>query len=321
MNNETLKVKVSRKWVEALGICGFELSHPDGKSLPAFTAGSHIDVHLPGGLIRQYSLCGNPGDGDHYEIAVLREGSGRGGSVAIHDLVHAGDMLQISFPRNHFVVEKTALRHLLLAGGIGVTPILSMAEYLSSVGENFEMHYCSRSLERAAFVTRISNSPFHDCVEFHYDDGDSSQRFNIPSILAQAHEGTHLYVCGPRGYMDAVLTAAREYGWAEERLHYEFFSGTVTKQEGDTPFRVRLASTGTVIDVPAECTVVEALASHGVEVLTSCEQGVCGTCLTRVLEGQPDHRDSYLTDGEKASGDQFMPCCSRAKSAVLVLDL
>nr|WP_174772114.1 PDR/VanB family oxidoreductase [Paraburkholderia sp. SG-MS1] len=316
-----MTVQVSGKWVEAQDICGFELRNPDGTSLPAFTAGSHIDVHLPGGLVRQYSLCGDPGSADRYEVAVLRDAGGRGGSIAIHDLVHVGDFLQVSVPRNHFAIEQNATRHLLLAGGIGVTPILSMAEYLSSRGESFDMHYCTRSESRTAFIARISESDFCDRVQFHYDNGDASQRFDLTSTLTEEQESTHLYVCGPRGFMDGVLSAARAQGWTEDRLHYEFFSGTVTKLEGDAPFQVRLASSGAVVDVPAGSTVVEALATHGVEILTSCEQGVCGTCLTRVLEGQPDHRDSYLTEEERASGDQFMPCCSRSKSTLLVLDL
>ncbi|KWF28885.1 PDR/VanB family oxidoreductase [Burkholderia pseudomultivorans] len=321
MSDASLTVKVARKWQEARDICGFEFVSDDGSPLPGFTAGAHIDVHLPGGLVRQYSLCNHPAQADRYQIAVLRDAEGRGGSRAIHDAVRQGDTVRISAPRNHFPLAAGAAHHLLLAGGIGVTPILSMAERLSSSGEPFAMHYCARSTERMAFVERIAASAFRDRVRLHVDDGEPAQRFDLAAVLAAAPEGTHLYVCGPRGFMDAVLNEARARNWAEARLHYEFFGGAVETSAADRPFQVRIASSGRVIDVPAECTVVAALAANGVDVLTSCEQGVCGTCLTRVLDGEPEHRDSYLTDDEKAAGDQFLPCCSRSRSAVLVLDL
>ncbi|EGC99178.1 PDR/VanB family oxidoreductase [Burkholderia pseudomultivorans] len=321
MSDASLTVKVARKWQEARDICGFEFVSDDGSPLPGFTAGAHIDVHLPGGLVRQYSLCNHPAQADRYQIAVLRDAEGRGGSRAIHDAVRQGDTVRISAPRNHFPLATGAAHHLLLAGGIGVTPILSMAERLSSSGEPFAMHYCVRSTERMAFVERIAASAFRDRVRLHVDDGEPAQRFDLAAVLAAAPAGTHLYVCGPRGFMDAVLNEARARNWAEERLHYEFFSGVVETSAADRPFQVRIASSGRVIDVPAECTVVAALAANGVDVLTSCEQGVCGTCLTRVLDGEPEHRDSYLTDDEKAAGDQFLPCCSRSRTAMLVLDL
>ncbi|MDR8731555.1 PDR/VanB family oxidoreductase [Burkholderia pseudomultivorans] len=321
MSDASLTIKVARKWQEARDICGFEFVSDDGSPLPGFTAGAHIDVHLPGGLVRQYSLCNHPAQADRYQIAVLLDAEGRGGSRAIHDAVRQGDTVRISTPRNHFPLAAGAAHHLLLAGGIGVTPILSMAERLSSSGEPFAMHYCARSTERMAFVERIAASAFRDRVRLHVDDGEPAQRFDLAAVLAAAPEGTHLYVCGPRGFMDAVLNEARARNWAEERLHYEFFGGAVETSAADRPFQVRIASSGRVIDVPAECTVVAALAANGVDVLTSCEQGVCGTCLTRVLDGEPEHRDSYLTDDEKAAGDQFLPCCSRSRSAVLVLDL
>ncbi|AMU08459.1 PDR/VanB family oxidoreductase [Burkholderia cenocepacia] len=321
MSDATLTVRVARKWQEARDICGFELVSDDGSPLPRFDAGAHIDVHLPGGLVRQYSLCNHPEQHDRYQIAVLREADGRGGSRAIHDEVRQGDTVRIGMPRNQFPLASDAPHHLLLAGGIGVTPILSMAERLCSAGIPFDMHYCARSTDRMAFVERINAAGFRDRVRFHVDDGDPAQRFDLSTVLAGAPDGTHLYVCGPRGFMDAVLNAARERGWGETRLHYEFFGGAVVSSGADRAFQVRIASSGKVIDVPAECTVIAALAAHGVDVLTSCEQGVCGTCVTRVLEGEPDHRDAYLTDDEKAAGDQFMPCCSRSRTDLLVLDL
>ncbi|WP_074767293.1 PDR/VanB family oxidoreductase [Paraburkholderia fungorum] len=319
MKDSILNVVVTRKCSEALDIASFELAGEDGRSLPYFAAGSHVDVHLPGGLVRQYSLCNDPTETHRYVIAVLRDERGRGGSKAAHDLLHEGDRLQISTPRNHFALAHEAAHHLLLAGGIGVTPILCMAERLAASGESFDMHYCTRSRERTAFAEHIAQSKFSASVQFHYDD--SGSMLDIDQVLKTAQADTHLYVCGPRGFMNAVLDTARALGWPENRLHYEFFGASVDQSAASGSFHVRIASSGATIEVPSECTVIQALAANGIEIMTSCEQGVCGTCLTRVLSGEPDHLDSYLTPEEQAANDQFLPCCSRARSPLLVLDL
>ncbi len=320
-NNATLAVRVARRQREAVDIDSFELVAADGSQLPPFAAGSHIDVFLPDGLLRQYSLCNPPNEAHRYQIAVLRDPQSRGGSVAVHEQLHEGDLLQISAPRNHFALAHDAKRHLLLAGGIGVTPILCMAERLKHIGADFEMHYCTRSPERTAFVERIRTAPLSDRVNFHFDDGAPEQQLKLQQLLARPQEGTHLYVCGPKGFMDAVLGAARASGWVESHLHYEFFSAMVEASDSDAAFEVVVASSGRVIPVAKDQTVVQALGAAGVDVQVACEQGVCGTCLTRVIEGVPDHKDVYLTDEERAANDQFTPCCSRSKSARLVLDL
>ena len=318
----TLQVRVARRTAEAQDICGLELVSADGRPLPAFSAGSHIDVHLPGGIVRQYSLCNDPAESHRYQIAVLRDPASRGGSAAVHDALREGDVLSISAPRNHFALAHDAPAHLLLAGGIGVTPILCMAERLAAVGAAFRMHYACRTPERTAFAERICGAAFAPQVRFHYGNGPAAQRLDIEAVLLAAEPGTHLYVCGPQGFMDAVLDAARALGWDEARLHWEFFAAAEPAvREGDGAFEVQLASTGRVVAVASDQTVTQALAAAGVEVMVSCEQGVCGTCLTRVLQGEIDHRDSYLTAEEQAAHDQFTPCCSRAKSARLVLDL
>ncbi|NML14844.1 PDR/VanB family oxidoreductase [Azohydromonas caseinilytica] len=318
----TLSVRVARKAVEAADICSLELVAADGSTLPGFSAGSHIDVHLPGGIVRQYSLCNDPAETHRYLIAVLRDPGSRGGSIAVHDAVQEGDELCISAPKNHFALAHEAKKSLLLAGGIGVTPILCMAERLAVMGASFEMHYAARSRERTAFVDRIQGAAFADKVQFHFDDGDAEQRLDLPGLLMQAQPGTHLYVCGPKGFMDAVLGTARAQGWGEAQLHWEFFSGAdAAPRADDGSFEVQLASSGRVIAIAPDKTVTQALAEAGVEILVSCEQGVCGTCLTRVLQGEVDHRDAYLTPEEQAANDQFTPCCSRAKSPRLVLDL
>jgi vanillate O-demethylase ferredoxin subunit len=231
--------------------------------------------------------------------------------------------VRISAPKNHFALAHDAKRSLLLAGGIGVTPILCMAERLAVMGADFEMHYATRSRERTAFFDRIECSAYADKVKFHFDDGDAAQRLDLAAVLGTPQPGTHLYVCGPKGFMDAVLGAARQAGWGESQLHWEYFAAgaEAAPRADDGSFEVQLASSGRVIPVAPDQTVVQALADAGVEVLVSCEQGVCGTCLTRVLQGEIDHRDMYLTPEEQAAHDQFTPCCSRAKSARLVLDL
>ena len=321
MSGGLLSVRVARKSIEAEDICSLELVSADGAPLPAFAAGSHIDVQLPGGPTRQYSLCNDPAETHRYLIAVLRDARSRGGSAAVHERVKVGDTLVISAPKNHFALAHDASSHLLLPGGIGVTPLLCMAERLAHAGADFEMHYCTRSPARTAFRQRIAVAPFASRVAFHFDDGEAAQKLDIAALLAAPRAGRHLYVCGPKGFMDAVLGSARAQGWPQAQIHYEFFGADAAPAAGDGGFEVMLASSGRVIKVAPDRSVVQALAEAGVSVATSCEQGVCGTCLTRVIEGEPDHRDLYLTPQEQAANDQFLPCCSRAKSARLVLDL
>jgi vanillate O-demethylase ferredoxin subunit len=321
MNATTYTVRVARKSIEALDICSFELVSADASPLPAFSAGSHIDVHLPNGITRQYSLCNDSQESHRYLIGVLKDPASRGGSRAMHESVGEWDTLKISAPKNHFALAHEAGSSLLLAGGIGITPILCMAERLANAGKDFELHYCARTRDRMAFQGRIRRSAFSGKARFHFDDGDAAQRLQLDALLAAPRPGTHLYVCGPKGFMDAVLAKARAAGWPQAQLHYEFFAAEIVKSESDEGFEVEIASSGKIVRVGRDITVTHALASAGIEVPTSCEQGVCGTCLTRVLEGEPDHRDMYLSPDEQKANDQFLPCCSRSKSARLVLDL
>ena len=317
-----LSVQVVSKRVETTAdICTFELADPLGNALPSFSAGSHIDVHMGDGLVRQYSLCNDPRDTHRYMIGVLRVADSRGGSATMHDQVQEGEVLEISEPRNHFQLAHGAKRSLLIAGGIGITPILCMAERLANIGAEFEMHYCTRSEQRTAFLQRIRAASFSSKVHFHFSDGPAEQKFDMEAALANPVPDTHLYVCGPNGFMDRVLMIAKRGGWPGHRLHREYFASSVQYSQNDVEFEVRIASTGKAYRVPKDQTVVSALAAHGIEIPTSCGQGVCGTCLTRVIDGDPDHRDVYQTDAERARNDQFTPCCSRARSPVVVLDL
>jgi vanillate monooxygenase ferredoxin subunit len=315
-----IAVKVLRKKQEALDIASFELARPDGSALPGFSAGSHIDVQVPGGLTRQYSLCNDAAENHRYRIAVLRDANSRGGSTGMHDAVKEGDMLLISEPRNHFPLVH-AQRTLLFAGGIGVTPLLAMAQRLANSAADFTLHYCTRSAERTAFRDEIAASSYQDRVQFHFDDGDAGQKLDLQAALGQPQAGTHVYVCGPTGFIDFVIKTAEGMGWNKEQLHVEYFGAAAQDTQGDRAFQVKIASSGATYDIPADQTIVHALQEHGIEILVSCEQGVCGTCITRVLQGECDHRDLYFTDEEKAKNDQFTPCCSRAKSPLLVLDL
>ncbi|MBB5413440.1 vanillate O-demethylase ferredoxin subunit [Paraburkholderia sp. HC6.4b] len=318
MTDSTLMVRVAARRDEADGIAGFELVDIDGRDLPPFEAGAHIDVYVPGGPVRQYSLCNASRERHRYQIAVLRAADSRGGSQRMHDAVNEGDAIRIGVPRNHFPLARHDAKPLLLAGGIGVTPILCMAEQLAAMGAAFEMHYCARSKSRAAFVGRITASSWAGNVQYHFDDAHGVLDLN--ALLTDAGADRHLYVCGPLGFMNAVLDTARSLGWSDDRLHYEYFAAAQPSGDGAS-FDVRLARSDRVVSIAADCTVTQALAAAGVDVPVSCEQGICGTCVTRVLEGEPDHRDLFLSPEEQARNDQFLPCCSRAKSRVLVLDL
>ncbi len=317
---ETIAVKVVKKTREADDIVSFELARADGAPLPPFSAGSHIDVQVPGGLTRQYSLCNASIEQHRYRIAVLRDPISRGGSIAMHDAVNEGNEIHISEPKNHFPLQH-AQHSLLFAGGIGVTPLLCMAERLVQVGADFTLHYCTRSIERTAFREYIGASRFSSRVQFHFDAGPPAQKLDLEAILTAPAPDTQLYVCGPSGFIDYVLGTAKAKGWPGDQLHVEYFSAAAQDTSADTGFEVKIASTGKSYAIAPDKTIIQVLKDNGIEILTSCEQGVCGTCITRVLEGEPDHRDMYFTDEEHAKNDQFTPCCSRARSPTLVLDL
>lgn len=316
-----IDVIVTRKKREAEGISSFEFARTDGAALAPFSAGSHIDVHLPSGLVRQYSLCNHPDEQFRYQIGVLLDPASRGGSEEMHAL-EEGSSVQISEPRNLFPLAHGARRSLLFAGGIGVTPILCMAERLAQISAAFQLHYCGRSEASVAFIDRIRRSAFADWAHLHFDDQPQT-RLDATQALSGYQEGDHLYVCGPGGFMAFILEQARLAGWPEEALHREYFAAQhqALAQADDGSFEVMLASSGRCLVVPADRTVAEVLLEEGIDLPLSCEAGICGTCLTRVIQGEPDHRDMFMTPAEQALNDQFTPCCSRSKSPRLVLDL
>ncbi|MBV1788710.1 PDR/VanB family oxidoreductase [Marinobacterium sp. D7] len=315
-----MRVQVSAKHLEATGVYSYELTSPHGERLPAFSPGAHIDVEIGAGVVRQYSLCNPPADDHRYVIAVLLDPKSRGGSVAMHQHVQPGDFIRISEPKNLFPLTPEVPQSLLFAGGIGITPILCMAEHLAENGQRFELHYCTRSPDRTAFADRIRQSGFADRVQIHFDDGDERQRLQPEAILERADGDAHLYVCGPSGFIDLIIDTAVRADWPEQRIHREFFRAAVLPADGGT-FDIQIGSSGDLIAIPADQSIVSVLAEKGIEIPVSCEQGICGTCLTGVLEGEPDHRDSFLTTAERERNDRMLLCCSRARSARLVLDL
>lgn len=315
----TMELVVAKKRMEACDVASFELRDPGGAPLPPFSAGAHVDVTAPNGMVRQYSLCNTPGERHRYQIAVLRDPASRGGSRSLVEELDEGMRAAVGAPRNHFALAPS--RHaLLLAGGIGVTPLLAMAEHLNGSGAGFSLHYCARSRERAAFVDRITAS-FGPQATLHFDDGPAAQRLDLDSLLQRPDPDTHLYICGPAGFIAVVRGAAAEFGWPAGQVHVEHFAASNVPRAPAGSFEVRLASSGKLVYVAPGCSVADALAGAGVKLPVSCGEGVCGSCITGVLEGVPDHRDEFFSEDERSRNDRFMPCCSRSHSPVLVLDL
>lgn len=317
-----LDVVVRRRELQGQAVAVLELVDPDGALLPAFTAGAHVDVHLPGGLVRPYSLCGDPRVRRAYRLGVLRDPASRGGSVAVHSELAEGTRLHIGEPRNHFPLADDAPYNVLVGGGIGITPMLAMAWALHAEGRPFELHYCARSRSQAAFLDEMAGAPWSERVHLHFDDEAPEQHLQPAAALQSAPAGRHVYVCGPTGFMDWVMAEAARAGLADSQIHREYFSAPVVAPGADDKaFELVAARSGKQVRVAAGQTLLQALKTLGVDVPVSCEQGVCGTCACAVIEGVPDHRDAYFTDEEREANDQILVCCSRSRSARLVLDL
>lgn len=312
-----LDLQITHKRVVAQGIVSLELRDPQRRPLPAFTAGAHIDVHITPQLTRQYSLCNAPGETDRYLLGVLLEPNSRGGSAAMHQRCAEGDTLTVGVPRNNFPLAP-ARRTLLFAGGIGITPMLSMAEALWTTQADFELAYCARSAAHAAFLDRLHGAPYAARTRVHLDDGPAERRLQMTRLAQEDPAHTHIYVCGPKGFIDHVCQSARAHGWPEAHIHVEHFSAV--QPVGGAALTVQIASTGQRIEIPADQSITTALEHQGVCIPVSCEQGICGTCVTRVVSGDIEHHDSYFSDAERARGDQMTPCCSRGRGT-LVLDL
>jgi ferredoxin-NADP reductase len=318
-----LEVMVEGIWRQGEGNLAVRLAAPDGAPLPEWSPGAHIDVHLPGGRVRQYSLTGNPASRRGYLICVARAPDSRGGSRYIHEALRPGQRLTISAPRNLFPLEK-ADRVVLMAAGIGITPLYAMVRRLEDAGVPFTLHYYVRRPEQAAFRYQLGHPfRFGDCTIYHSSAGESP-RHALPEALTRPATGTRLYLCGPDGFMDHVRQSALTRGWSPENIHSEAFQlpAPSAPASSDNAFTVTLASTGQRWPVAADQTIARVLLDNGIDVPLSCEMGICGACLTPVTEGTVDHRDSVQSAAEKSGPRQQVAlCCSRSLTENLTISL
>jgi ferredoxin-NADP reductase len=302
----TLDLFVRQIRYEASGINSYELVARDAGKLPEVAAGAHIDIHLPNGMVRQYSLSNDPAEQHRFVISVLKDDAGHGGSRSLHETIHVQDSVRVSLPRNNFSLDEKAARTILIAGGIGITPLKAMCHRLAAIGADFVLHYCSKSPEHAAFREELAAWEAEGKVVFHFDGGDPARGLDIASMLKAAKaENVQVYYCGPNGFMNACANATSD--WPADRVHCEHFkapslepAAAETSNTGSAvdAFTVEIASTGQKIEVTAAESIADALHAAGVEIETSCISGLCGTCKTRYLAGNPDHRDFILSDEE-----------------------
>ncbi|EXS35948.1 PDR/VanB family oxidoreductase [Acinetobacter sp. 826659] len=311
-------VVVKNRHVEGGNIAVMEFESATSTTLPKVEAGAHIDVHLPNGMVRQYSLCQNPNDEGKFRLGILRDPESRGGSVSAFDEIKDGMQIQVSEPKNLFPLLK-AKHSVLIGGGIGITPLITMAYQLAHEGASFELHYCGASPEKCAFVDEIKNGVLAQYTTFHFKSEGESHRAFFESAIKDIDLESHIYTCGPVGFMDWVINLATTHDFPEQQIHKEYFQ-VETDTSGDS-FEVVAERSGKIIMVEAGETILQALAKEGIDIEMSCEQGVCGTCMCDVIEGEPDHRDVYFTDEEKSSNEQILVCCSRSKTPRLVLDI
>ncbi len=313
-------VVISQRRRESQGVISLLLEATDGGDLPEFSAGAHIDVITPGGLVRQYSLCSHPADRKHYRIGVLLTGDSRGGSREIHRLA-VGSPLRISAPRNLFHLHSPLDSCVLIAGGIGVTPIMTMARTLHERQVPFVFHYLTRTRALTPFRKEITAAEYGASVVLRHDDesgvpatGDLALALGAPSA------DRHAYVCGPEPLVTKCLEAAAGNGWPADSVHVERFRAPNETPAG-APLLLKLARSGIEVAVAGNKSMAKALIEAGINVPVSCEQGICGTCVATVLEGVPEHRDSFLSHAEKAAGRRITLCCSRSVTPSLTLDL
>lgn len=311
----TLNLRVHVATWEAPNILSYELRSIDGQELPAFTAGAHIDLKLPNGLVRSYSLVNPQTERNRYVIAVQKDRQSRGGSKWVHQNLRPGEIIAVGGPRNNFALNESAERSVFIAGGIGITPMLSMIERLKVAGKNWELIYCSRRRNSTPFLELLEKNPQ---VRFNFDQEPGAEMLDLVATVESAPANAHLYCCGPAPMLEAFERATKHL--PRDLVHVEYFAATEPPAtEGG--FTLVLARSGREIAVPQGKTILNALTDAGVDIPYSCTEGICGTCETKVLEGVPDHRDRILTETERASNEKMMICCSGSKSERLVLDL
>ena len=311
-----MNVIVTEKTVLTANVSAFKLVLATNEELPPWEPGSHIEITLPNGLIKHYSLCGTPTK-NYYEIAVLREPLGKGGSLFLHDQVNVGDTLEISPPVNHFEMNPSDRKRLFIAAGIGVTPLLAMAQQNSECMYDFVM--CAKNEHSVPYIDRLNSLP---SIALHFSESAGS-RLDIAAFLAEYDVNTAVYVCGPQAFIDEVVSQCLAQGWPATNVHKEYFGLSKSdNEEGNSlAFHAKIKSTGQLIPVRVDQNLAEALEEHDIFVPIACGEGVCGTCVTGIVTGEPDHRDVFLTEDEKAEGQLIALCCSRALSAEITLDL
>jgi vanillate O-demethylase ferredoxin subunit len=315
-----MQVRIKRISFEAESINSFELVAPAGGDLVAFTAGSHIDLYLSNGMIRSYSLVNDPSERSRYVIAVNKDAASRGGSRFVHETLRAGDLITISHPRNNFVLQENTTHSILIAGGIGITPLLSMIRRLKALGRSWELFYAARTRVAAAFLDELSGlrRDVQEKLHLNFDQEPTGNMLDLAAIVRNAPGDAHLYCCGPVPMLEAFEAATRDR--PAEQVHVEYFKAR-EKPAAEGGFEVKLARSNRIIKVGAGKTILNALLDAGIAVNYACTEGVCGTCETRVIEGMPDHRDLFLGKAEQAANNTMMICCSGSKSDTLVLDL
>ena len=302
-----MKLRVAAATLTTPRVLHVAFIHPLRPELPAWEAGAHVDLHLPDGRIRQYSLCGDPKDRTRYEIAIKREEPGRGGSAWAHVNLEAGAIALVSAPRNNFPLVINARRHLFVAGGIGVTPFLAMARHLVAAGGDFVLHDCARSTADAPLLSDLREVCGNRLQTWFSNAG---QRFDAAAI-GQPEEGTHLYACGPQSLLDRVSNAATSEGWPQSHIHAEVFQATLDENFKAEPFEAQILSTGETLAVPADRSLLDVLRENGFVMPSSCELGVCGSCICGYRDGIAIHRDSVIPLAQRQ--DHIAPCVSRAR--------
>jgi ferredoxin-NADP reductase len=293
----------------------YEFRRPDGAPLPAYAPGAHVDLHLPNGLVRNYSLTAARPEPGVYTFGIKREPAGRGGSRAIHDELKVGAIVKISAPRNNFPLDESAPHSILIAGGIGITPIWCMAQRLAELHRDFALHYACRSRAEMAFLDAIEGMPQ---AQLHFDDERGGQVLDVAAIVACAPRHAQLYCCGPAPMLRAFEAATAD--WPRPQVHVEYFTPKAEPARAGG-FIVELRRSGREFFIPQGQSILGVLLDEGIDVDYSCELGICGACEQRVLAGEPEHRDSILTEEEQAENKRVMICCAGCKSERLVLDL
>ena len=319
--SDTLEIPVIRARLSKVehmtpDIAKYEFSMPDGSDMPPVTAGAHIDVVVAPEFFRQYSLSGDPADRSKYQIAVLREDAGKGGSKLMHRIFAQGRMVFISKPLNHFPLDESASKTYLMGGGIGITPMIAMAHRLHVLGADFEMHYSCSKQANAGFLTDLAQMPWRKHVHLHFSD--QGTRADLAKTL-RWQPGAHVYTCGPDAYMQSVMAAAEANGFSEDNRHLEYFTTPELPEYENHAFTLKLAKSGKVLQVPADKSATDVLIENGIKIDVKCSDGICGVCKCGLVSGDVEHRDFVLSKKQRET--QVILCQSRASQAGGVIEV